>query len=57
MKTVGSVFYVDNFIQGQQDCKEGKPHQSGRGDAYDDGYQAQYEKEAIQAEMSKNVRP
>ena len=34
------------FLQGQQDCKEGKPHQIGKGESYDEGFRVQYAKEA-----------
>lgn len=56
MQSVGSVFYVDNFLRGQQDCEAGRPHRDDMGDGYDDGYSAQHTKEQVQAEMSKNVR-
>lgn len=40
---------MNNFDckQGQQDCKQGKPHQAGRSEAYDRGYAAEYELEQI----------
>lgn len=41
------------FLQGQQDCKEGKPHASGRGESYDRGYATQYEWEQVQEAMSR----
>lgn len=37
---------TDEFLRGQQDCKEGKPHKSGSTD-YDRGYAAQYELEQV----------
>jgi len=42
---------VSDFIQGQKDCAEGIPHQSGKGEDYDRGYAAQYELEQVKAEM------
>jgi len=37
---------TDDFLRGQKDCKDGKPHKSGQGEDYDRGYSAQYELEA-----------
>jgi len=36
-----------DFIRGQRDCKEGKPHKSGQGSDYDRGYSSQYEFEEV----------
>lgn len=36
---------VDDFIQGQKDCKNGLPHTSGKSKDYDYGYSYQYELE------------
>ena len=41
------------FLQGQQDCKEGKPHESGKGESYDRGFATQYELEQVQEAMSR----
>ena len=41
------------FLQGQQDCKEGKPHRSGKGESYDRGYETQYSFEAVMSELHK----
>ncbi len=39
--------FSDDFLQGQRDCEEGIPHQTGKSEAYDRGYAAQYEMEQI----------
>lgn len=44
------------FIQGMQDCREGKPHEAGKGDSYDRGYSAQYSFEQLKTEMAKDER-
>lgn len=36
--------FEDDFIKGQQDCREGIPHTAGT-DAYNRGYATQYEAE------------
>lgn len=41
------------FLQGQQDCKEGVPHKSGKGADYDRGYATQYEWEQVQEAMNR----
>lgn len=41
------------FLKGQEDCRDGKPHQSGKGESYDRGYSAQYEWEQVQEAMSR----
>ena len=30
--------FSDEFMRGQQDCIDGKPHKSGQSEAYDRGY-------------------
>ena len=45
------------FIQGQQDCKEGRAHKAGNTASYDAGYSAQYGLEQVQtAESELNAR-
>lgn len=44
---------VDDFIDGQDDCKKGEEHKPGRSKAYDDGYSYQYEIEQIAGELWK----
>ena len=39
---------MDSFIDGQRDCRDGEPHQPGKPEAYDQGYNFQYQLEAIQ---------
>lgn len=34
---------VSAFIDGQQDCRDGVPHQAGKGESYDMGYRFEYE--------------
>ena len=46
--------FENDFLRGQRDCKEGKPHKPVQSEAYDRGYGAQYEKEQVQTEMTKN---
>jgi len=43
--------YADDFLQGARDCKDGKPHEAGKSEAYDDGYGAQYSSEQMLTEM------
>ena len=40
-------YVVSEFIGGQQDCRDGKPHFDGNGESYDAGYSAQYTLEQI----------
>ncbi len=47
--------FEDDFLQGQRDCRNGIPHSANNSEAYDRGYGAQYEKEQLETEMSKNV--
>ena len=42
---------IDSFIDGQRDCRDGKPHQLGKSEAYDSGYNFQYQLEAIQGAL------
>lgn len=35
-------YVVSEFVDGQQDCRDGKPHFDGRGESYDAGYSTQY---------------
>ena len=42
---------MDSFIDGQRDCRDGKPHQPGKPEAYDQGYNFQYQLEAIQGAL------
>ena len=39
--------WSDDFLQGQKDCRDGKPHKDGNGDGYDRGYNTQYIAEQI----------
>ena len=43
---------MDDFVQGQRDCRDGKPHQEGKPEAYDSGYSFQYQLEQNQAGMT-----
>lgn len=45
---------TDEFMQGQQDCKDGKPHEAGRGESYDRGYAAQYELDEVKSMLQYN---
>jgi len=42
---------IFDFVQGQQDCKNGKPHEAGHSLDYDRGYATQYELEQVNNEM------
>ncbi len=44
--------FVDDFLQGQRDCDNGIPHKDGS-DAYNRGYNAQYESEQIKTERNR----
>lgn len=44
---------ADEFMQGQKDCRDGKPHEAGKGESYDRGYAAQYEWEQVQEAMTR----
>ena len=43
-----------DFMCGQRDCREGKPHQPGQSAAYDRGYATEYE--IIQINDVKTIR-
>ena len=45
--------FSENFINGMRDCQSGKPHESDKGEDYDRGYGCQYEREALECEMSR----
>lgn len=46
------VMDADMFLKGQIDCRDGKPHEAGKGESYDRGYAAQYEWEQAQGAMT-----
>jgi hypothetical protein len=37
----------DDFVRGQQDCRDGIEHKSGQSDKYDAGYSHEYQAEQI----------
>lgn len=43
---------ASEYLRGRQDCWNGKPHQSGQCEEYNNGYAYQYELEAIQEAQS-----
>ena len=47
MNEVTATQPMDSFIQGQKDCRDGKPHKAGKPEAYDEGFRFQYELEQI----------
>jgi len=51
MTTLSSM----HFMQGQKDCMAGKVHESGRSEAYNQGYSAQYELEQVQTYLSERA--
>jgi len=40
------------YIKGESDCAEGLAHCSGKGESYDRGYAAQYEREQQESNLS-----
>lgn len=44
---------AQKFMQGEKDCADGLAHFSGKGEAYDRGYAAQYERE--QKETNESI--
>lgn len=40
---------IMDFLQGQQDCREGVPHEDGKGESYDRGYATEYELEQMRS--------
>lgn len=46
--------YADDFLQGQRDCIKGIPHESGKSEAYNDGYSAQYTYDQVMTEATRN---
>lgn len=42
---------TDDYLQGQNDCKDGVPHEMGKSKDYHDGYATQYEAEQLLTEM------
>lgn len=44
--------WEDEFLRGQIDCKEGKPH-TDQGEAYNRGYDTQYQDEQNMAALEK----
>jgi len=43
---------INEFIDGQKDCRAGKPHKPGRSKDYDSGYSVEYELEQIRTARS-----
>jgi hypothetical protein len=43
--------FTDDFLQGQNDCRDGIEHKAGKSAAYDDGYSTQYQAEQILTDM------
>lgn len=44
---------IGDFLQGQEDCKNGVPHQEGRGEDYNRGYEyEQWRKELKESSLS-----
>lgn len=39
--------FAADFMRGQLDCREGKPHQQGESEAYDRGYGTEYQADQI----------
>lgn len=46
---IACCYVMSEFIDGQQDCRGGKPHFDGNGESYDAGYSTQYQLEQIQS--------
>ena len=42
-------YNVIEFVNGQQDCRDGVTHMDGKGESYDAGYCVQYEIEQIKS--------
>jgi len=42
---------VDDFLQGQRDCKDGVPHRAGKSEDYNDGYSTEYWAQEMLTEM------
>lgn len=40
---------INEFIDGQKDCRDGVPHKAGMSESYDRGYSVQYELQEIQS--------
>lgn len=47
--------FADDFLKGQKDAAKGIPHQAGKSEAYDKGYAAQYEAEAMKDETTRRA--
>lgn len=47
--------FSDDFLRGQKDCGNGKPHKAGESEAYDRGYATQYEAEQVRNEKTKGA--
>ena len=52
-KRLNTMTEAQKFIKGESDCAKGLAHFSGKGEAYDRGYAAQYERE--QQETNKSI--
>lgn len=44
--------FADDFLKGEMDCHEGKPHKQGMSEAYNRGYATRYELEQVQSAQS-----
>ena len=50
---------ITDFLQGQKDCKNGKPHKDGMSEDYDRGYNYQYwieQKKTAESEYGQSQR-
>ena len=48
---MSDIKFEREFLQGQRDCRDGRPH-TGGSDAYYRGYATQYESDQISTEQS-----
>lgn len=52
-RRLSAMTEAQKFMQGEKDCADGLAHFSGKGEAYDRGYAAQYERE--QKETNESI--
>lgn len=54
--SVAVNYDIHEFVNGQQDCKNGVPHSEGRSESYNIGYSFEYEMAQIISERTSYER-
>jgi len=47
--------FIDDWMRGTKDCREGRPHKTDQGQHYDSGYSAEYHRQQAEAWQSEQI--